>query len=118
MGDSLKFVRGIIKIALSSLVYFIGHNEILKPKYDRIRKFVSKNEGNMKIFMGVSDDLKFRNQVWSPYQDDKGNYSIILRIGIAEFIVDLSPDMRLIPLLYDNAMKLYGSKGWTILPIE
>lgn len=115
-GENPKLIRGIVKIAMSSLVYFIDHNEVLKSKYDPIRKFVIKNEGNRKIFWGESKDLQFRNQVWSPYLDEQGNYLIIIRIGIVEFIVDLSPDMRNMPILYKNAMELYGTKGWNILP--
>ncbi len=115
-GENPKFIRGIVKIAMSSLVYFIDHNEVLKSKYDSIRKVVTKNEGCRKIFCGESKDLKYRNQVWSPYRDEEGNYLLIFRLGIVEFIVDLSPDMRNMPILYKNAMELYGTKGWNILP--
>jgi hypothetical protein len=90
----------------------------MQPKYDPIRNFVMKNEGNRKIFMGETDDLRYRNQVWSPYNDKEGNYLIFLRIASLEFIVDLSPGMTIISKIYNNAMKLYGRKGWTILPVE
>ncbi len=115
-GENPKFIRGLVKIAMSSLVYFIDHNQVLQSKYDPIRKFVIKNEGNRKIFWGESKDLKFRNQVWLPYIDNEGNYSIIIRLGIAEFIVDLSPKMTLMPKLYTKVKKCHDEKGWTILP--
>jgi len=118
IGENPKFARGIVKIALSSLAYFINPNEILQPKYNQIRDFVIRNEADRKIFLGKTDDLKYKNQVWSPYKDKDGNFHIIMRLGVVEFIVDLSPDMTMIPILYDNAMKLYGEKGWTILPIS
>lgn len=118
IGENPKFARGIVKIALSSLVYFINANEVLQSKYNRIRDFVIRNEGDRKVIMGKANDLKYRNQVWPPYKNKDGNFCIIMRIGALEFIVDLSPDMTIIPLLYDNAMKLYGKKGWTILPIS
>jgi hypothetical protein len=118
IGENPKFARGIVKIALSSLAYFINANEVLLPRYNRIRDYVINNKGNRKIFMGRADDLKYRNQVWPPYKNKYGNFCIIMRIGAIEFIVDLSPDMTIIPPLYDNAIKLYGNKGWTILPVS
>lgn len=118
LGEDPKFARGIVKIGFSSLAYFIGSKEVLRPKYNKIRDFVVKNEGDRKIFMGKTNDLTYKNQIWPPYKDSDGDFCIIIRIGIVEFIVDFSPEMSIMPILYDNCMKLYGNKGWTILPIS
>jgi hypothetical protein len=49
IGESPKFVRGIHKIALSSLAYFIGAEEAIHPKYDPIRDFVCKGKGYSRL---------------------------------------------------------------------
>jgi hypothetical protein len=115
IGDSRKFIRGILKIALSSLTYFIGYKEVLSTKYDKIREFVKNDKGDRVIFMGKSNDLEYRHQVWPPYKFED-NFVVIFRLGIVEFFVDLSPEMTLSPIIYNNAKEIYGNQGWTVLP--
>lgn len=45
LGKSKKFQRGIYKIALSALAYFVGPNELFKAKYDHLRQYVRKGSG-------------------------------------------------------------------------
>lgn len=116
-GEGPKFVRGILKIALSSLAYFIGAKEVLSPKYDAIRDLIINNKGQRKILLKECKDISYRNQVWSPYVGNEG-YAIALRIVIVEFAVDLTPNMTIHPVLYEKTMQELGNKGWNSLPID
>ncbi len=116
-GDNPKFVRGILKIAFSSLAYFIGTEEVLLSKYDGIRNFVRNNKGQRKILFRASKDISYRNQVWSPFVGNDG-YAIVLRIGIIEFVVDLTPNMSLFPVIYEKAMQEFARELWWTLPVD
>jgi hypothetical protein len=116
-GDNPKFVRGILKIAFSSLAYFLGTKVAILPKYDCIRKFVVKNEGERKIFLIPCSETGYRNQAWPPYVDSEGEYAVALRLGIIEFAVDLTQGMTSFPVLMEKLKEFYGNEGWTFLPL-
>ena len=116
-GEGPKFVRGIMKIALSSLAYFIGTKDILLPKYDLIRDYIVNNKGQRKILLTAIENEPYRNQVWAPYVNDDG-YAIELRIATVAFFVDLTPNMTIHPVIYEKAMQKFGTKGWNSLPID
>lgn len=116
-GDNPKFVRGILKIAFSSLAYFLGTKEAILPKYDCIRKFVVKNEGERKILLKQCSETGYRNQAWPPYVDSKGEYTVVLKLGMVEFAVDLTQGMTSFPVLMENLKEFYGNEGWTFLPL-
>lgn len=116
-GDNPKFVRGILKIAFSSLAYFIGTKEAILPKYDCIRKFVVENNGERKILLKQCSDTGYRNRVWPPYIDSNGEYAIVFRLGMVEFAVDLTQGMTSFPVLLEKSKEFYGNEGWTFLPL-
>lgn len=118
LGDNPKFVRGILKIAFSSLAYFLGANEALLPKYDCLRKFIMKNEGDRKIILKQCGDKNFKNEVWPPYVNDEGEHIVILRLGFTEFVVDLTPGMTSFPVMMKKAKECYGDEGWSFLPLD
>ena len=117
LGEGSKFVRGIVKIAFSSLAFF-HPSEVLTDDFDPIRRFVIEGEGVRKIiWMGAADD-QIKNEVSPPLRHESGNYyAIRFRLYSAEFIVDLSPDMRLFPIFKAKFYELYGSTGWSWLPL-
>ena len=84
-----------MKIAFSSLAFF-HPSEVLTDDFDPIRRFVIEGEGVRKIiWMGAADD-QIKNEVSPPLRHESGNYyAIRFRLYSADFIVDLSPDMRL-----------------------
>ena len=55
-GQSKKFHRGIYKIALSALAYFVGADELLKPKYNQLRQYVRKGTGTRHFLVFAETD--------------------------------------------------------------
>ena len=50
------------------------------------------------------------------YVNEKGEYAIEIRIAMAIFLLDLSPDENLIHIFEREALRLYGESGVSILP--
>lgn len=118
LGESPKFVRGIYKIAFSSLAYFIGAEEALNPKYNAVRDFVRKGKGDRKIILIASEDKNYRHEVWPPYKSEETDeYAIAFRLGVVEFAVDLTPDMSLFPSLLSRLADS-NIQNWSYLPLQ
>jgi hypothetical protein len=118
LGEGSKFVRGIVKIAFSSLAFFLGPSEVLASHFDPVRRFVIEGDGVRKIILMGAADNQFINQVWSPLRHETGDYyAIRFRLARVELVVDLSPDMRLFPIFKEKFFDLYGSTGWSWLPL-
>jgi hypothetical protein len=117
LGDSPKFVRGIVKIAFSSLAYFLGSELALHRSFDPIRSFVMEGIGERRVLLMQTSDVNYRNQVWPPYKNEKEEYSVVFRLASIEFFVDLSPSMSLFPAMKQKAKEIYGESGWTFLPV-
>lgn len=118
IGQNPKFVRGILKIALSSLTYFLGEEAALSEDFDPVRTFVQHGAGGRPIFLMPSTSGGYVNQVWPPYQSGSGEYAITFRLAVIEFCVDLSPKLALFSVLKTKAFEAYGSSGWTYLPVD
>lgn len=118
IGQNPKFVRGIVKIGFSSLVYFLGHEISQSTMFDPIRDFVSEGIGTRKILMIGCNDANFQNQAGPPHRSSSGYYISSFRLFAMEFVVDLSPALSLFPDLKQNAAKSFGTTGWTWLPLE
>jgi len=112
-----KFVRGIVKIAFSSLAYFLGPKNVVGDRFDSIRNFVINGQDVRKILLMSSLDRNYRNQVWPPYHHESGEYAITFRLVAVEFFVDLSPDLTFFPMIKEKAHELYGPDGWSYLPL-
>jgi hypothetical protein len=118
LGEGVKFVRGIVKIAFSSLAFFQGPSEVMADGYDSIRRFVVNGDGVRKIIWMHAIDDQFTNEVRPPLVHEGGDfYAISFRLGIVEFVVDLSSDMRLFEIFKQKANELYGTNGWSWLPL-
>jgi hypothetical protein len=115
-GESPKFVRGIVKIAFSSLAFFVGPTALCDTKYDSIRAFVTKGMGQRAVLVMAVDDTDYRTQAWGPYQNERGDYVIVFRLAMAEFAVDLSPDMSLLSMLKNSGREFLEDGTWCILP--
>jgi len=117
MGEGRKFVRGIVKIAFSSLAFF-HPSEVLAADFDSIRCFVTKGLGARKIIWMPAPDDTFKNEVRPPLRHESGDYyAVSFRLAMVDFIVDLSPDLRLFEIFKEKAYELYGAKGWSWLPL-
>lgn len=117
-GQNPKFIRGIVKIAFSSLVYYLGTDLALSEYFDSIRLFVKNGQGTRAILLKSSRDGEYKNQAWPPFKSDLGEYLVVFRLADTEFIVDLSPTLTLFPTLKERAFEIYGKSDWTFLPVN
>jgi len=117
-GQSPKFVRGITKIAFSSLAYFLGAPLALSPAFSPIRRFVKDGVGERHLMLTFGSDSTYRNQVWPPYVSPTGEYSVTFRIASAEFLVDLSEEESLLSMFQSKAPVFFGEKNWCTLPVK
>lgn len=115
-GKSKKFRRGIYKIALGSLAYFLGASIALSEEFDAVRDFVKKGKGDRFVFFKQLTDKKFKNQIWAPYVSEEGHYSVVMRLAFIEILVDLSPHQTITPVLMMKSRELYGDDGWSYSP--
>lgn len=117
-GQAKKFQRGIYKIALSALVYFIGPKELYKPKYDQLRQYVRKGSGTRHfIVLAETDSGDYHHKFVPPFVSPTGDYVLEFRLACVRFIVDLSESESYLPKIAEAANREVGEKGWTVVPI-
>ncbi len=118
-GQSKKFQRGIFKIALSALAYFIGPNELYKSKYNQLRNYVRNGTGiRHLILLADSNPNNYSHQFDNPYISETGDYLLTFRLACVRFVVDLSESESSLARLSETAHQMFGQKGWTILPSD
>ena len=117
-GQNRKFVRGITKIAFSSLAYFLGAPLALSPAFSSIRRFVRDGVGVRHLLLTFNGDSTYSNSVWPPYVSPSGEYAVTLRIASVEFLVDLSEEESLLSMFQSKAPEFFGEKKWCTLPIK
>lgn len=118
IGRNPKFVRGIVKIAVSATAYFLGPDTVLSADFDGVRDFVRNGSGARQILMLMGEGASYFNQVSPPFVSEAGGYGIGFRLAHMDFLVDMSPDCSLFPVWKAKALELYGETGWTYLPPE
>ncbi len=115
-GKTKKFQRGIFKIALSSLAHFVGPSELYKPKYDRLRQYVCKGSGTRHFMLLAEDDSNYYHKFVPPFVTPDGDYVLEFRLACVRFIVDLSESESHLPRIIEEAKRLVGENGWTVMP--
>ncbi len=115
VGSSPVFARGIHKIALNSMAYFLGCEIALDSSLDYVRNYVRNDVGERRIIALTTNDPEYRNMVWAPYRHKDG-FTIIVRLAMVEFAVDLSPSQSALPLLAAELERTHGKSGWSLLP--
>lgn len=116
IGRSPKFVQGITKIAFSAFAYFRGPEAALSEQFAPIRAFVRSGAGQRPVLMTLSEDMLYRNEAWPPYRSEHDEYSIVFRLAVAEFLVDLSPHLSLSAVFKEKLPDLYSTKSWVWIP--
>lgn len=109
-GQNQKFLRGITKIAFSSLAYFLGVQLARSPTFFSIRSFVKHGEGDRHVLISSSDDNRYSNCVWPPYISCSGSYIVTFRLASVEFLVDLSEEESYIRKIQAAAQECFGEK--------
>lgn len=117
-GDDPKLVRALYKIGLEALVYFLGKDVVSSNGYNTIRDYVLTGRGNRKVILKLTNDLKYRNEVHTPYKKEGVGYGVHIRIAYVEFFIDLTEDQSLLPDLENEFKKHYGEKGWGVFPVK
>lgn len=115
-GQSPKFLRGLAKIALSSVAYFLGAEAALDARHDRVRDFVVLGIGERHALVRFSEDSTYRNTVWAPFQSENGGLAVTFRLAIVEILMDLSADEDQFPLFEAKQRKTESAGGWCVLP--
>lgn len=115
-GDSTKFVRGLTKIAYSSLAYFLGAHVARQPMFAAVRDFVLNGRGTRHVMLSATGDNEYRLTAWAPYAHESGGYAIGFRIAQMDFLVDLTEQEFILPMLETKMRKHHGEGGWTVLP--
>lgn len=117
-GDSPKFVRGLTKIALSSLAYFLGAETARQASFTPVRSFVLEGTGRRHVLLSGSGDSEYRNSAWAPYRNESGGYVVTFRIAQNNFLVDLTEGESELPILEARMREQYGGAGWCVLPLQ
>lgn len=116
-GQVKKFQRGIYKIALSALAYFVGVNELYKRKYDKLRQYVCEGKGTRHFMVLAEDDSNgYFHTFAPPFVSPTGDYALEFRLACVRFIVDLSESESYLPAIAATAKQEVGENGWTIVP--
>jgi hypothetical protein len=103
-----RFIRGLLKIALSSVAYFdpSGGVTVLDPCFDAVRDFVVHGRGTRPVAVIAASDLKYWHYVHPPFKTSDGHPWCYLRLGMAEFFVDLSERCDAYPRLLGELERL------------
>ena len=115
-GQHKKFARGLYKIALSSIAYLQGPDRALQPKYDWVRDYVRHGGTRRHILLTAAADSRFTLASYPPWNSDSGEEAMEIRIGMAEFLLDLSPDEVQLPRLVEKARASFGDDNFSVLP--
>lgn len=115
-GQSPLFVRGIHKIALGSVAYFLGAAAALQPSLDPVRSYVIHRSGRRRVIALPVGDTSYKHVVRPPVKHATGDWTILFRLAMLEFLVDLSPEQRVLPKLVEELHQTHGEQRWTLLP--
>lgn len=115
-GNNPKFVRGLTKIAFSSLAYFLGASVARASSFKAIRNFVLVGSGKRHVLVSEARDAEYRNSAWAPYVSRSGGYAVTFRIAHVVFLVDLTEGEADLPIFEAKVREQYGDVGWCTLP--
>lgn len=117
-GQSPKFVRGLTKVALSSVAYFLGPNVARSSRFDAVRAYVRDGVGTRHALLQRSDDDEYRNTVWAPFKSQQDDFLVPFRLAQVEFLLDLSPGETLLPILEAKRRETGNDGGWCVVPVR
>ena len=115
-GQDNKFPRGLYKIALNAIASMLGPEVARSETFHWLRDYVKHGGKRRRIMLTAAPSKNFTVAARPPYVNEKGEYAIEIRIAMAIFLLDLSPDENLIHIFEREALRLYGESGVSILP--
>lgn len=114
-GENPKFIRGVTKIAFSIVAHRIGHEYLLDPRFNAVRRFVVNGEGTRHIVVTSDGDAKYRHEITPLTFKETGEQAVIFRLGVVEFLVEFSAEDRF-PDLVMLAQACRPGR-WAVLPM-
>ena len=115
-GQHKKFARGLYKIALSSIAFLLGPERALQQKYDWIRTYVRHGGARRHILLTAAADKRFMLASYPPWTSEEGEEAMEVRIGMAEFLLDLSEGEVHLPRLLERASVSFGEGNFSVFP--
>lgn len=115
-GRNPKFVRGLYKIALSSIAHLLGHSAALSDQFDWLREYVMNGGTRRRVMLTAASDSNFIVAAYPPWKAENGDQAMEIRIGTASFLLDLSQNESPLPRLIEVARTQYGEDKFSVLP--
>jgi hypothetical protein len=105
--------RGLHKIALSILTWFLGAHVAREARFDAARRFVRAGKGDRRVLARQAAEIEFALQIAQPCDD-----AVTFRLGWVHYTVDLLPGQDSIPIWQDRLRRESGDEGWGVVPLE
>jgi hypothetical protein len=115
-GQHKKFARGLYKIALNSIAFLLGADRARDHRYDWIRTYVKSGGARRHILLKSAADASFLLASYPPWTGENGEEAMPIRIGAAEFLLDLSLNESQLPMLLEKAAEIMGDGNFSVLP--
>jgi hypothetical protein len=114
-SNPVKFVRAIYKIGFELLCFEQGHKEVIKGKYDNLRRFIRYGEKPIRKCFLLPNDTFIKA---FPMEISKNeNYLRGFQLYYLSYLIDLSNENNLYDEIKINLMKKFGKNSWTYLPL-
>jgi len=115
-GQHRKFARGLYKIALSSIAYLLGPERALQEKYDWVRGYVRHGGARRHVLLTAAASPGFGLASYPPFVSESGEEAMDIRIGPAEFLLDLTENEVQLMSLVNKAREQFGAENFSIFP--
>lgn len=110
-------VRGLLKIAVESVVYYLGADFLHNARFDSLRDFVLRDIGQRRAILFSDGDMQYRLELNPPTVLPPAMWLIVrFRLAMLEFVVDLSPANVLDGQLQAVIDAELGQGAWISLP--
>ena len=115
-GQHKKFARGLYKIALNSIAFLLGADRARDRRYDWIRAYVRNGGTRRHILLTAAADASYSLASYPPWTGENGEEVMAIRIGPAEFLLDLSQNEVQLPKLLEKASESMGDGNFSVFP--
>lgn len=115
-GQHKKFARGLYKIALNSIAFLLGADRARASRYDWIRDYVRNGGITRHIMLTAAADASYSLASYPPWTGENGEEAMAIRIGPAEFLLDLSQNEIQLPKLLEKASESMGEGNFSVFP--
>lgn len=119
LGGHPDFSRALHKVAFEWLVKLSSWEQVLEPRFNAVRDYVVRGVGHREIIIVMPPAWtyyhEFPNRLW---HDEGGSPCVEFILCGLPIVVTLAPDQLGIERMKKEAYRMYGSTGWTYLPMR